>query len=1055
MSIKLIENKYDHEKVEKEIIQFWEENNIYEKSKKKNEGRPKFYFLDGPPYVTNPIHVGTAWNKIIKDVFLRYYRMNGYDVWDIPGYDMHGLPIEVQVEQLLKFKTKKDVLSFGVDNFISKCRNFALENLKVQENQFINLGIWMDWQNPYMTIRNEYIEGVWYFVKKAAEKNLLYKGEKIVHWCPRCETVLANIEVTEEYREKQDPSIYVKFKLTDSNSSLLIWTTTPWTLPSNVAVAVHPSEKYVYVKDDIGNELIFAFKRVPELEKETGRKFTIIKEVLGKELEGLTYEHPLSNLIPFQAKVKHRVILSEEYVTMLEGTGCVHIAPGHGKEDFELGKLYGLPMISPVDSSGKYTDEIPIYEGKYVFEANEDIVEDLKKVNALYFNTKIIHRYPHCWRCKTPLILRLSEQWFLDVPRIKDILIEKAKTIQWFPIDALENRVIPWLKNIHEWALSRQRFWGIPLPIWICSNCENVIVIGSLNELISNAMNIPPTAQMDLHKPWIDNVNLKCNKCGGIAKRIPDVLDVWVDSGAASWASLNYPQTKDLFDRLFPSDLVIEGPDQVRAWFYSSLVASVITFDRIPFKRVIIHGWSLDETGRAMHKSLGNVIYPEEIAQKFGRDALRVYELMNTTWEDLKFSVNSLKEIYRIINIVWNTFYFASLYMSVDNFDPNIEVKDEEFEAEDKWILERLEELKFFVNKSFEKAESFEALRNLIYFLIEDVSRWYIRLIRRRVWLEENLRTKIIAYYTLFTVLGEWLTMFSVFAPFMSEYIYQRIFRAKFNEESIHLRDWPKVRSYDLKILEDMKVAREVVSTTLSIRMKRGYKLRKPLYQLVLIPSNEFVKEAIIKFNNIIREQVNVKNLRIEKGDDFRKKAVEIKPKINFEVAGPKLRDKIKELTKYLDKLNIDEVIESFNNNGFYELETPGGKIVVTKEMLSFEEKLKGEFEYAKTDSFEIFADFTTSPELESEMLVREIVRRIQIMRKLLNLNVLDRIEVYIAVPTEQEVSIINIYLNYIKEETLAERIEIVAREKIKGELVREWEIEDENYIIGINKANK
>ncbi len=415
--IKELPKTYEPIKAEEEVFKYWETNQIYKKIKEKNKGVKKFYFLDGPPYVTNPIHVGTAWNKIIKDSYLRFYRMNGYDVWDIPGYDMHGLPIEVQVEQKLNFKTKKDIENFGIDKFINKCREYALENLKIQERQFKNLGILMDWDNPYMTITNEYIEGVWYFIKKAYEKGLLYKGLQVVHWCPRCETVLAGYEVTDEYRIKEDPSLYVKFKLEDEDAYLLVWTTTPWTLPSNVAVAVNPNETYLYTISPNNEIIIIAKKRKEEIEKETGINLSVLKEISGQELEGRIYINPLSEYIKIQKEIKHKVILSEEYVSMLEGTGLVHIAPGHGKEDYDLGKRYNLPMLSPVDNNGRYTEEIERYKGLNVFEANEKIIEDLKKVNAVFYVGKISHKYPHCWRCKTPLILKLSEQWFIDKGR--------------------------------------------------------------------------------------------------------------------------------------------------------------------------------------------------------------------------------------------------------------------------------------------------------------------------------------------------------------------------------------------------------------------------------------------------------------------------------------------------------------------------------------------------------------------------------------------------------------------------------------------------------------
>jgi len=1050
--IKELPKTYEPIKAEEEVFKYWETNQIYKKIKEKNKGVKKFYFLDGPPYVTNPIHVGTAWNKIIKDSYLRFYRMNGYDVWDIPGYDMHGLPIEVQVEQKLNFKTKKDIENFGIDKFINKCREYALENLKIQERQFKNLGILMDWDNPYMTITNEYIEGVWYFIKKAYEKGLLYKGLQVVHWCPRCETVLAGYEVTDEYRIKEDPSLYVKFKLEDEDAYLLVWTTTPWTLPSNVAVAVNPNETYLYTISPNNEIIIIAKKRKEEIEKETGINLSVLKEISGQELEGRIYINPLSEYIKIQKEIKHKVILSEEYVSMLEGTGLVHIAPGHGKEDYDLGKRYNLPMLSPVDNNGRYTEEIERYKGLNVFEANEKIIEDLKKVNAVFYVGKISHKYPHCWRCKTPLILKLSEQWFIDVPKIKEKLIEEAMKTEWCPNFALENRFLPWLRGAHEWAISRQRYWGIPLPIWICSKCENIIVIGSIQELIANSVILIEANKIDLHRPWIDNIEVKCNKCGNIAKRVSDVLDVCVDSGAASWASLNYPSKSEMFDKLFPADLIIEGLDQIRGWFYTLLVTSVITFEKAPYKRVIMHGWSLDETGRAMHKSLGNVINPDDVISKYGRDSLRVYELMNTTWEDLKFSLRGLQEIFKTLNIIWNTYYFASLYMCLDKFNPLTFKEFDYLEIEDLWLLEKLEEVKKTVTESFEKMSNFIGLKTLLDFIVNDISRWYIRIIRKRVWVEKEDPAKNAAYYALFKALFECLILLSPYAPFMTEYIYQFFAKELLGIESIHLLNWPTYREPNRKILTEMEIVREIVSSSFALRMKKGIKVRKPIKRIIFVTNNNEVITIIRNYSKLLKDQLNVKEIEIMSEEEAKKYFIVYNIKLNYSKAGPILKDKIKEVEKVLQSIDSERILKELKDKGEIEVETSTGNVKLTSEMLNFSENVKSEFSSIETKYGIIFTDFTTTPELESESLAREIIRRIQVMRKILDLKITDKILIFINPPAKEEEDMLKTQLNYILTETQALNIEFKSKEKIEGDLVKEWEIDDEIYLIGIKK---
>ncbi len=1055
--INQLPQKYTPVNYELEIFDFWDKNNVYHKVVESRKNRPKFYFLDGPPYVTNPIHVGTAWNKIIKDAFLRFYRMRGYMVWDRPGYDMHGLPIEVQVEKNLGLKTKRDILKLGVEKFVNECREWALKNLKIQERQFKELGVWMDWEHPYRTIENEYIEAAWLFIKRSSEKGLLEHGEKVVFWCPRCQTVLSGYEVTEEYREVKDPSIYVKFKAKEINANLLIWTTTPWTLPGNVAVMVHPKETYVKAKDKkTGEILIVAKKRLEPIEKETGVTLEIIDEFPGSRLEGITYEHPLRDLIPIQSDLIHKVVLSEEYVSMEEGTGLVHSAPGHGREDFEVGMRYKLPALSPVDDAGIFTLDAGRYSGMYVKDADKIIIEDLKNKGALLYAGEIIHRYPHCWRCKTPLIQRLSKQWFITVSKIKDELVKLSDQPIWVPQWALETRFKPWLRNAHDWAISRQRYWGIPLPIWKCESCEHNIVIGSLDELKNLAMSIP-NEPMDLHRPWVDKVTLRCPKCGGPARRVPDVIDVWIDSGVAPWASLKYPSKKEDWEYLKPVDLVIEGQDQIRGWFYSLFTSGYITWNIPIYRKVIMHGFGLDETGRAMHKSLGNVINPDDVIPKYGRDALRLFELSNVIWEDLRFSMNGVKEAFRTLGIIWNTFYFASLYMNLDKFDPitnNIDRLGKYLRNEDKWLLSRYQKIIKYMTESMEEGRIHDAVRTIINFLVEDVSRWYVKLIRRRVWIEPNDPDKLAAYTTLYTVLEGSLRLLAPYVPFITEKIYQSMFRNAQSPLSVHMLDWPSPRE-DLineKLERLMDIAKQIVTASSMARQTKGMKLRKPVQRVIIVSKQSEVLDIIETYENMLKTQMNTKNILLAQSEEVEKELKTIEVKLNLSKAGPILRENVNPVIEALKNMNGWEVLDVINKNGFIELSTKKGVIKLDKEMLIFEEKVSGDFAVGQFDGGWVYVDLRIPKELEAEALAREIVRRVQTMRKQLNLPVDAFIKVHIAVPSQDETELLRKTRKYIASEVRARNLRISLRKPSKKmNLVQEWEIENDTYIIGIS----
>ncbi len=1050
-----ISRDYPGSEGELEVLKWWDENRIYDKVKRLRANGPKFYFLDGPPYVTNPIHVGTAWNKVLKDAFLRFYRMRGYDVRDQPGYDMHGLPIEVMVERKLGLKTKKDIESLGVKRFVEECREYALEHLKVLERQFKNLGVWMDWDKPYMTIAREYIEAEWWVVKKAEEKGLLDVGYMVFHWCPRCETVLSGYEVTDAYREVEDPSIYVKFPVEGRDGEfILIWTTTPWTLPANVAVMVHP--EHTYVRARVGDEVyILAEPRCEAVFSEVGLDYEILERFPGRKLEGLKYVPPLLDEVDVQRRIRgaHRVVLSEEFVSMEEGTGCVHSAPGHGEEDFLVGLKYNLPVVSPVDESGRFTGEAGKYAGKLIWDANEDIIRDLERKGLLLYRGKVRHRYPHCWRCKTPLLLRATRQWFIRVPEIKEKLLEENERIKWVPDWAGRSRFRNWLLNVRDWVISRQRYWGAPLPIWICEKCGRREVIGSVEELKSKAVRLPPV--LDLHKPWIDEVVLKC-KCGGEMRRVPDILDVWMDSSVASWACLGFPSREDEFKKWWPADLILEGPDQTRGWFYTLLVSSYIGFGRSPYKQVLMHGWSLDQYGRAMHKSLGNVVYPEEVFSRYSRDALRWYELQCTPWEDLRFSMDELGEVYRALKIMWSVYYFASLYMNLDGYSPakcSLNDVREHLQPEDRWLLSKTQLLVRKVTEAMESLHIHEAARALRDFIVEDVSRWYIKLIRRRTWIESEDPTKFAAYATLYHVLLAFLKLAAPIIPFITEKLYQGIFRPADEglPESIHMCDWPEPIEdlVDERLVKLMGIARSIVEAALSARQSARIKLRYPLMELLVASDMPEVDSAIEEFKSVICEQANVKQVRLlAKGEEDELKVIQVSP--NHASLGPKLKDKFKLLLEALQSVDPAEVKRALDSSGYYEVEIDGERIRLTAEDLVVREEVAEGYVRSSFNFGDIYLNVELTDELIAEGLAREVVRRLQEMRKELDLPIEAYIDAYVAVSNRRILEMLKSMEWYILREVRVKELLLTQTPPYKAAYEKLWRIDGEEYRMGI-----
>ncbi|MEM2924067.1 MAG: isoleucine--tRNA ligase [Methanocellales archaeon] len=1041
--VKEIIAHYDAIQVEKEVMQFWLDNDVYKKVRELRSSGQRFFFVDGPPYTTGRIHLGTAWNKILKDAILRYKSMKGFNLFDRAGWDMHGLPIEVKVEAYLGFKSKKEIEQFGIDKFVSECKRFALEHMKTMTQQFQRLGSWLNWENPYMTIKNEYIEAAWWTLKKAWEQGLLEQGKRVVNWCPRCETAIADSEV--EYWDEEDPSIYVKFPVIgEENTYLVIWTTTPWTIPANLAVAAHPSFEYVKVrviKNGKEEKLILASAQAEAvLRKGNYEHFEIVERMLGEDLAKLNYEHPLKKQVPKQEFI-HRVYLAD-FVTA-ENTGLVHIAPGHGLEDFYLGLEKGLPIFCPVDSAGCFTEEAGEYRYKYTREANSDIISDLEKQGYLLSNEKILHRYGHCWRCKTPIIYLATEQWFIKVSELKQKMLEEVDKITWYPDWAGYARFKDWISGVRDWCISRQRYWGIPLPIWKCESCKAIEVIGTIQELEEKA----GVTCGDLHRPYVDEIELPC-KCGSKMKRVSDVFDVWFDSAVASWAALNFPRDTQQFEKWWPADFITEGHDQTRGWFYSQLGASLVAFGKAPYKSVLMHGFTLDEQGRKMSKSLGNVVAPEDVIEKFGADTLRFYVLSsNAPWEDLRFNWEEVMNANRFLNIFWNVHRFPLPYMELDKFDPaKVKYADVEqyLRYEDKWILSRLQSLIKEVTTSIEGYQIHKATRLLSEFILEDLSRWYVQLIRPRTWVEREDLDKLAAYYTIYNVLKTVVKLIAPFTPFIAEKIYRNLVITS-DPNSVHMCDYPIADEtlIDRELELDMRIAREIVEASLNARQKSKRKLRWPVRRIIISPRDERVVKAAKKLARVIQDQANSKEIIVlNLNENWREIGLEVVP--NPSAIGPKFKAKAAVVMNALRNLNGFKL----KDKPSFELEIDGESFTITQDMVSYREKIPENLAAADFTLGRVYVDITLDEDLEAEGYSREILRRIQDMRRELKLEIEELVDVSIEIDVNRIKGYIEKWRDYIKHETRARNLEFT---QAKG-FVKEWIIEDVNLKIGLER---
>ena len=1073
MPIKEADKSYNHDKIESTVQKFWKDEDIFKKVTELREKGPKYSFLDGPPYCSGKIHLGTAWNKVIKDTYLRYKSMNGFSLRRQAGWDMHGLPIEHKVEQLMGIKSKQEIEeSIGIAKFVDKCREFAMENKVAMEGEFDQLGVWMDWNKPYMTLDPKYMESSWWTLKRANEENLLVNDKRVISWCPHCGTALAAAEI--EYEDKTDPSIYIKFPLAgEENTFFLVWTTTPWTLPANMAICVNPEFDYVYVKKD-GETLILAENLMEEVlgkqvkihkhkvqegdeekiieEKEV--MYEVLKTVKGKDLTGLKYGYILAEEIPEQIKFEGEfenvhTVLAGDHVELGEGTGLVHTAPGHGPEDFEVGQNYNLPIFCPVGEDGNFTSDAGKYAGKFTKDENPQIIEDLENKGLMYKSETIDHRYGVCWRCKTPIIYIATKQWFLKVTDIKDKMLDEIGKVEWIPNWAGEGRFYDWVDNARDWTISRQRYWGIPIPIWECPDCGEIKVIGSLDELKKESLSPINVSDAELiHRPYVDEVEVKCDKCGSSIKRIPDVLDVWIDSGVAGWASLYYPQENNNFDEWYPYDFITEGHDQTRGWFYSQLGTGVISMGRSPYKKVLMHGFVLDDKGNKMSKSLGNVVSPEEVIEKYGADVLRFYLLWaSKPWDDLKFVWEEILNVNKMFNILWNVYVFSTTYMSLDNFNPQKLTPDNyTLRKEDLWIISKANSLIKEVTDDLDNLYFHQATRKINNFILEDLSRWYVRLIRGRTWVESDNPDKLGAYYSLYTALVKLITVLSPIAPHVTEEIYENLIKSVNPDaaESIHMIDWSwdeEAINPDLEAKID--VAREVIEASIKARDMAQYKLRWPVSEITVVSQDENVLTAVSELKDIIKDQSNTKE--VISASEFENMSFIAKP--NLKILGPKLKGDMGKVVKGLKESDGNEIKAELEKNGTVTIEG----IELTSQEVLFDSELPDDFVSSEFSGGNVFVNTNITLEIKQEAMARELIRRVQDMRKDMDLDVEASIDVYVTSSNDFKDLIVP-QSEFISHEVRAKSFVISDTENCANDdaYTKKWDIEGENVEISI-----
>ena len=1024
---------------ERQVEKFWEDNQIFEKSMKVREGNPSYVFYDGPPTANGKPHIGHVETRVIKDMIPRYRTMKGYQVPRKAGWDTHGLPVELEVEKKLGLDGKDQIEKYGVEPFIEQCKESVWKYEGMWEDFSHTVGFWADMKNPYVTYHNDYIESEWWALKEIWKKGLLYEGHKIVPYCPRCGTPLSSHEVAQGYKDVKERSAVVRFKVKGEDAYILAWTTTPWTLPSNVALCVNPDEDYVKVTSK-GYTYYMAAALVDTV---LGEGAEILEHYQGKDLEFKEYEP----LFPYAEKrignKKAYYVVCDTYVTLTDGTGVVHIAPAFGEDDSKVGHRYDLPFVQLVNEKGEMTEETP-WAGTFCKKADMAVLQALEDKDLLFDAPLFEHSYPHCWRCDTPLIYYARETWFIRMTAVKEDLIRNNNTINWIPESIGKGRFGDWLENVQDWGLSRNRYWGTPLPVWQCE-CGHQDCIGSIEELKEKADNCPD--DIELHRPYIDAVTIKCPKCGKEMHRVPEVIDCWFDSGSMPFAQHHYPfENKEIFEKQFPAQFISEAVDQTRGWFYSLLAISTLLFNKAPYENVIVLGLVQDENGQKMSKSKGNAVDPFDALQTYGADAIRWYFYTSSApWLPSRFAGKTVVEGQRkFMGTLWNTYAFFVLYANIDNFDATkYSLEYDKLAVMDKWLLSRLESTVKAVDDNLANYRIPEAAKALQSF-VDDMSNWYVRRSRERFWAKGMEQDKINAYITLYTALVTVAKAAAPMIPFMTEDIYQNLVKSidASAPESIHLCDFPEVHEnwIDPKMEEDMADLLEIVVMGRAARNTANIKNRQPIGTMYVkseFQLSEFYKE-------IIEDELNVKEV-VFKDDIADFISYSFKPQMR--TVGPKYGKLLNKIKTVLSELDGNKAMAELKSTGELKLDIDGQEIVLLEEDLLIDMAQMEGYVSESDHTITVVLDTNLTPELIEEGFVRELVSKIQTMRKEAGFEVMDKIRVY-AKDNDKIVDIMKNHGDEIKSEVLAE--DIVTGET-KG-YEKEWNINSEKVTMAVER---
>lgn len=1038
---------------EKKVEEFWKENHIFEKSMENRKEGETYTFYDGPPTANGKPHIGHVLTRVIKDMIPRYRTMKGYMVPRKAGWDTHGLPVELEVEKKLGLDGKEQIEEYGMEPFIKQCKESVWKYKGMWEDFSSTVGFWADMEHPYVTYYDDYIESEWWALKEIWNKKLLYKGFKIVPYCPRCGTPLSAQEVSQGYKTVKERSAVVRFKVVGEDAYFLAWTTTPWTLPSNVALCVNPDETYCKVKAADGYTYYMAEalldKVLGKFAKEEGEKaYEVLETYKGTDLEYKEYEPLFACAGEAAAKQKKKAhfVTCDTYVTMSDGTGIVHIAPAFGEDDSRIGRNYDLPFVQFVDGQGNLTKETP-YAGVFVKKADPMVLTDLDKEGKLFDAPKFEHEYPHCWRCDTPLIYYARESWFIKMTAVKDDLIRNNNTINWIPESIGKGRFGDWLENVQDWGISRNRYWGTPLNIWQCE-CGHMHSVGSRQELFEMSGD-ERAKTVELHRPYIDEITLKCPECGGEMHRVPEVIDCWFDSGAMPFAQHHYPfENKELFEQQFPANFISEAVDQTRGWFYSLLAESTLLFNKAPYKNVIVLGHVQDENGQKMSKSKGNAVDPFDALNKYGADAIRWYFYINSApWLPNRFHGKAVVEGQRkFMSTLWNTYAFFVLYANIDNFDPTkYNLEYDQLPVMDKWLLSRLNTTVQAVDNDLANYKIPEAARALQEF-VDEMSNWYVRRSRERFWAKGMEQDKINAYMTLYNALVTIAKTAAPMIPFMTEDMYQNLVRSvdKDAPESIHLCDFPTVNEawIDKDLEADMKELLEIVVLGRACRNTANIKNRQPIGTMY-VKSEKKMGEF---YTDIIADELNVKEVKF--ADDV-ESFISYSFKPQLRTVGPKYGKLLGGIKQALTDIDGTAAMKELRGNGVLKLDINGNDVELTEEDLLIETAQTEGYVSESDGETSVVLDTNLTPELIEEGFVREIISKIQTMRKEAGFEVMDKIKVY-AHGNDKIQEVMKAHEDEIKSEVLAD-------EMVLGETdgyVKEWNINKETVTMGVKKLS-